>query len=403
MAARLRLSVVVVSHGRPRALARCLRAILQMYCGRFEVIVVADEDGLAAARSVAGCNAFELLHQEKPNISIARNTGLAAAAGEVVAFIDDDAVPEPTWADSLLAAFEQDAIAAATGPVLGRNGISLQWGRVSVDSFGRDRRLALDEIPGAGETLKLHGTNMAFRRDVFEDIGGFDPAYEFFLDDTDLALRLMQADKTSRYVSNAVVHHGFSASTRRTQDRIPLTLFDIGASTVVFLRKHASGADHGILLRKLEADQRARLLRLARRRKLDAAEIRRLMQSLMDGIEDGQGRASSAPGMTPAGDPFRTVQRAKTPVSTVRGAWNVRSRSLRKQAQEIVDQGDGVTLFLFEPTPRKHKMQYVDGGWWEQTGGLYGPADRDTPRVQAWTLKGRIEHEKQRIKEIRGL
>ncbi|MCB2152739.1 MAG: glycosyltransferase, partial [Rhodobacteraceae bacterium] len=57
----------------------------------------------------------------------ARNLGLAAAAGEIVAFIDDDAVPEPRWLARLTAPFADPGIAAAGGFVVGRNGISFQW------------------------------------------------------------------------------------------------------------------------------------------------------------------------------------------------------------------------------------------------------------------------------------
>ncbi|MCB2123539.1 MAG: glycosyltransferase, partial [Rhodobacteraceae bacterium] len=67
----------------------------------------------------------------------ARNLGLAAAAGEIVAFIDDDAVPEPRWLARLTAPFADPGIAAAGGFVVGRNGISFQWRASCADSHGR--------------------------------------------------------------------------------------------------------------------------------------------------------------------------------------------------------------------------------------------------------------------------
>jgi hypothetical protein len=59
------------------------------------------------------------------------------------------------------------------------------------------------------------------------------------------------------------VHHAFAASDRRSADRVPLSLFDIGASTAVFLRKHAPDAMEDAL-RRLAEDQRARLFRFVR-------------------------------------------------------------------------------------------------------------------------------------------
>ena len=141
MSDALRLSAVVVSAGRPRALDRCLTALSQMQTTRAEVIVVADPAGMAVAQRHSQAARLTILPQDRPNISAARNAGIAAAAAEIVAFIDDDAVPEPGWAAALLAAFADPAIAAATGPVIGRNGISLQWGRMAVDRQGRDRWL----------------------------------------------------------------------------------------------------------------------------------------------------------------------------------------------------------------------------------------------------------------------
>ncbi len=185
-----RLSVVVVSAGRPRALVRCLTALSQLRSIRFEVIVVADADGLAVARRLPIADRLTLLPQDVENISVARNAGLAVASGDVVAFIDDDAVPEPDWAEALLRGFDRPEVGAVTGPVLGRNGISLQWGRMAVDRQGRDRWLEGQASPDRAEVLKLHGTNMAVRREYLTQTGGFDTGFRFYLDETDLALRL---------------------------------------------------------------------------------------------------------------------------------------------------------------------------------------------------------------------
>ena len=73
---------------------------------------------------------------------------------------------------------------------------------------------------------------------------------------------------------------------------MPLSLHDIGASTTVFLRKHAPD-EMDPALRQLAEDQRARLFRLVRKRKLGARDVETLMHSLGEGIEDGRTRAHS--------------------------------------------------------------------------------------------------------------
>ena len=391
-----RLSVVVVSWGRPRALARCLTALGQMRSVRFEVIVVADDDGLAVARTLPLARRLVLLPQGTGNIAAARNSGIAASAGEVVAFIDDDAVPEPGWAEALLDGIAASAADAATGPVIGRNGISLQWGRMAVDRLGRDRWLDAEAVPGGDAALKLHGTNMAVRRDSLTRTGGFDTGFPFYLDDTDLALRLAARGLRSTYLPGARVHHGFAASARRTEDRVPLDLHDIGASTALFLRKHAAGETDPALA-ALDRDQRARLLRLARRRKLGPDAMRRLMETLADGIAAGRVRASAEPAIGAPTRAFTALRDAPPPPLLRLEGWTHRAKTPRDAAAAAVAAGRPAAVQLLEPTPRKHRVTFTEGGWWEQRGGLLGPAERSEPRVQFWRVTKRRQREWQRL------
>ena len=395
------LSVVVVSTGRPEALHRCLLGLSQLHRAGCEVVVVADTAGRQAVREFA--DRIKILPQDVPNISAARNAGIAAAAGEIIAFIDDDAVPEPTWADALLAAFAKRDIAAATGPVLGRNGISLQWGSAAVNGLGDEVDIEPNMPVRDGFRRKLHGTNMAFRRDVFDRVGGFDEAMHFYLDDTDMSLRIGQAGLATAWVEGAFVHHSFQASARRSEDRIPLSLHDIGASARVFLRKHANDEDIAPAVRALEAAQSSRLLKLAKTRKLDADKMRELMESLRAGLDEGRVRESAVPGITATGAPFEAFCANDPPKPLVLSGRPFQRLRLHGQAQAAVRDGQPVSLFIFEPTPRKHKVRFTDGGWWDQSGGLFGPSERTEPRFQIHSFNGRLSREVCRISAMRGL
>ena len=105
------------------------------------------------------------------NEPAARNIGIDHAAAEYIVFLDDDAVAEPMWLSLMLNEMCQHPWAALTGTVLGRNGISVQWGDFGFDELGRDQHK-----PGSGPR-KLHGTNMLFRADILRRIGGFDEAF----------------------------------------------------------------------------------------------------------------------------------------------------------------------------------------------------------------------------------
>ncbi len=397
-----RISVVIVSFGRPRLLRRAILGVSQCQNAAFEIVVVADDAGRAAAATLPFAQHLTLLPQDQPNIAVARNAGIAAATGDIIAFIDDDAVPEPNWLSRIVAAFADGDVAAVTGLVLGRNGISTQWGNMSVDNRGRDQWVRDGGSLEAGEAVKLHGTNMAIRASVLRDLGGFDPAFEFFMDDTDLARRLAADRAKTIYAPDAIVHHGFAASSRRRDDRIPLSLFDIGASTAVFLAKHATGEDHAPDLRQLESDQRARLMRLVRRRKIGSRDVRLLMESLMQGIEAGRVRPSGRLNVTAPDRPFERFPALAEAPMTYRSGWWLRASALRAAAEADVQAGRRVTLLIFEPSPRKHKVVFTEGGWWEQTGGIFGPSRRDQARIRLSGFSQRVNEEQSRIEAMRG-
>ena len=91
------VGVVIGSRDRPDVLQRCLAGVSQLQYDPFEVIVVADPAGVAAAQALPFAADLKLLPFDEANISVAPNLGNTHAAGAVVAFIDDDSVPEPQW------------------------------------------------------------------------------------------------------------------------------------------------------------------------------------------------------------------------------------------------------------------------------------------------------------------
>ncbi|WP_299348976.1 glycosyltransferase [uncultured Shimia sp.] len=405
------VSVIVVSRGRPDALRRCLLGLSQQFYSNFEVVVVADPEGIAAVKQSDFADPTKLLEFDEANISAARNLGLAHAAGELVAFVDDDAVPEPTWLTNLVAPFEADPdVKAAGGFVRGRNGISFQWKAQSVDATGATEDLAVDDVrpsvlyPTARRAIKTEGTNMAFRRETLAEIGGFDPAFHYFLDETDLNLRLAAQGHATAIVPLAEVHHGYLPNATRRANRAPTDLFQIGASLAVFLRKHCPADRHQEVLRDITVMQRKRALHHLQNGTLEPRDVRRLLSGLAKGYEAGQSRPIGAlPRIARSADGLRPFpSRAGSTIAVIAGRqWN--AKRLRHQARDLVKRGQTVSLFLFSPTALFHKVRFHEDGYWEQAGGIFGRSERKQPLFRMTSFAARLKGEKSRVAEQRRL
>lgn len=395
-----RASVIVVSRHRPQALHRCIIALFQQDHPNFELIIIADPEGVAVAQATvaqAG-QVAQVVCFDEANISAARNQGLLRAAGDVVAFIDDDAVAEPSWLTRLSAPFANPAVVAATGFVRGRNGISYQWQASEVDALAQDHPLAVTEPAlfqgSAQRAVKTTGTNCAFRRTALLEIGGFDENLRFFLDEADVNLRLSARGPTA-VVPGAEVHHGYEPSAHRRADRVPLSLFEIAASTAVFLRRHAPDCDLAHEWLRLQQNQAARLRSPQFSNRLNPQQTAALLTSLENGWQDGLARKTGAMVAlpSPASPTFLPLLNTGPRMGIVLSGrvWQ-KARLLAKARQEVAA-GRIATVICLAPTMRRHRVQFGADGVWLQSGGLFGQAARTGPRFRFIGFSVRVAEE----------
>ncbi len=99
-----RISVVVCTYNGHRTIRDCFEGLLRLEYANFEVIVV-DDGSTDATGDIAEQYGFRLIRTENRGLSSARNTGMEAATGEIVAYLDDDAYPDPHWLTYLAATF----------------------------------------------------------------------------------------------------------------------------------------------------------------------------------------------------------------------------------------------------------------------------------------------------------
>lgn len=304
------ISVVIVSRARGPDLARCLLSLSFQTCPDFEVIVVGDRAAQQAVIAGPGLARVGFVPFEELNIAAARNAGMAAARAPLVAFLDDDAVAEPCWLDGLRAALQDPGIALAAGYVRGPDGLAFQWCGEWLSPWGLSR--AMDPAPETSGPVKFEGdevpgamgTSFAVRRASAQRIGGFDPRFRYYLEDSDLVLRLAAAGHGIAYAPRAQVHHNLAAGPYRCANRVPRSLFEIGRSAAHFTQTHAAEAAT-VALAAHRARQRARLLRAM----VAGHCLPDQVWSLLRSFDRGAQAANRGAEMQPAAEP---VQRAKT-------------------------------------------------------------------------------------------
>ncbi|MEO3784323.1 glycosyltransferase [Actinocorallia sp. B10E7] len=224
------LTVVLCSmNGRTR-ISETLDALeKQTVRDRMEVIVVDDgsTDGTGDLAAERGLTVVR--HPVNRGLSAARNTGIGAAAAPLVAFLDDDCVPGPEWAEILLDA-QEDGVIGVSGPVIPITGTGFLSRYVERNNrhlplelnltvsqspayrlfLYLRRQLAAPEPPRRRDIYCPTGGNMAFRRAALTAVGGFDERFRFGSEEEDM-VRRMRRDHPGRlvFLPEAAVTHRF--------------------------------------------------------------------------------------------------------------------------------------------------------------------------------------------------
>jgi GT2 family glycosyltransferase len=203
-----RISVIVCTHNGARTLRECLDAVQRLDYPNFEAIVVDDGSTDATAAIVRDCG-VTCITSDHRGLANARNVGLTAAAGEIVAYIDDDAYPDPHWLRYLAETLSDERFVAAGGPNVAPRDEALIAQAVACAPGGPVHILVDD-----AEAEHIPGCNMAFRRQALQAIGGFDPQFRIAGDDVDICWRLHQRGQAIGFSPAALVWHRRRGSLR---------------------------------------------------------------------------------------------------------------------------------------------------------------------------------------------
>jgi GT2 family glycosyltransferase len=276
-----RVTVVVPTCGRPDVLRRSLEALRALDYPDYELLVVDNTPHLpGTAEVVAGYAAsgarVRYLAEPRRGVTHARNRGLAAARGEIVAFADDDVLVDRGWLGALAAAFVDEQVAGVTGLVMASEfetpaqiwieqygGFSKGCARRRFDRAGfethqdgKPRRV--EAAPGTLYPFTPgvfgSGASMAFRTDMLRRLGGFDPLLGSGTavragEDIDVLLRAVLDGGAVVYEPAAVVWHRHRRGTRAL--RRTMYGYGVGLSAVITKRLVTDAADRRELLRRL--------------------------------------------------------------------------------------------------------------------------------------------------------
>jgi GT2 family glycosyltransferase len=221
------ITVVVCTRERPVPLARCLESLLAQAYPSFRVLVVDNApESDATERVVAAAAArgrVEYLLAHLPGLSRARNAAVAAAPGEILAWIDDDEVADPYWLSEVARALadrpDADVVSGVVVPAELETPAQEWFEQFGGHSKGRGFTPAVFSPATAAQQSPLYplppfgtGANMVFRPGVIESIGGFDPALgagtpAMGSEDTLAFTQVLRRGGTIAYQPTAVVRH----------------------------------------------------------------------------------------------------------------------------------------------------------------------------------------------------
>jgi GT2 family glycosyltransferase len=242
-------SLIICTRNRPKLLAELVASILQAHEVPSELIIVDDSDiphkNIARLTTCRRCD-IRYMWTHSRGLSRANNTGIAAARHDLLVFTQDDVLVSPTWFGTIARALVQ------AGP---RSIITGQVAPGKPETAGgfapatkADEEPVIYERRTSADVLYVQ--NMAMYRCASDEVGHFDerlgPGAPFpASEDSDFALRLLEASYRIHYVPQAVVYH---RAWRTAEDYLPLR-WSYGMARGGFYAKHLSLYDRHILVR----------------------------------------------------------------------------------------------------------------------------------------------------------
>lgn len=209
----MKISAVVCTKDRPELTGDCIRALIENKCPELEILIVDQSTDGSTAAAISEILSHDSRVRYIPSkvigVSHGRNIAIRQSTGDVIAFTDDDCIPDPNWVQSIKTGFESNPEVDA---IFGR---CVPYDKVLPGERPIAIKLDTDVQYFSGKCNPWkpgHGNNMAFRREIFDKAGCFDemlgPGREFLSsEDADLTYRVLKAGLRVMYSPDAVIRH----------------------------------------------------------------------------------------------------------------------------------------------------------------------------------------------------
>jgi glycosyltransferase involved in cell wall biosynthesis len=189
-----RVSVNIAVKDRRGPLAACLEGLAGQTYRDFEVVVVDNGSSDGTPQEAERDRGIPVrVITQLGSLGTVRNAGVAASAGEIVAFVDSDCVPMPEWLARGVAAFTDDSVATVQGATL------------PDPAAERGRWYVSQELTSF--TNRYEACNLFYKRAALLEAGGFDEQIGFFGEDSVAGWAVRRLGYSERFASDAVVHH----------------------------------------------------------------------------------------------------------------------------------------------------------------------------------------------------
>lgn len=244
------LSIVICTYNRSDLLERCLDYLQYQTNQNFEVIVINGpstdntEEVLERYKQT-----IKIARNPKRNLSISRNMGIELSDGELIAFIDDDALPFDDWVDTLIREFSERPLthAAIGGPAYYAGTLKFQAQDIGINKLAIAKvNIDSSEIGSDGWERSMLGTNTCFRADIIRAVCGFDEQFDYFLDESELSFRLQKNNYIVGYAPDLFLRHEFAQSDNRG-GKYKFNWFAICKNTAYFIAAYSGLKNRDLL------------------------------------------------------------------------------------------------------------------------------------------------------------